>query len=190
MQNEFLKYIRSFSIRERVAFSLGIAQKVSLCLKEHAEIYASVCKALNVAWDWEESLLTTGNMIDEHVTLVHVPLWLKDDSGQVFEVLTNQQQVKAITAIVAILLYVAWHAYGQSGEICVTDPVNESGEDNIDDALSCAIGSGQITQLFLSELHSAIVTSSSCNDPVPRYYATHVLGHRINRSIVFDVINK
>jgi len=87
-------------------------------------------------------------------------------------------------AIITALLYVAWHAFGQAGVSAVTDPVNECSEACIDIIISDALASGAVDADVLTAVRRALVQAASTSPAIARYYAPHLLGPPINRTVL------
>jgi hypothetical protein len=178
MQRDLLDRVAEFfSIRERVAFTLGMAQCAARALAGAPALFTAARHALDAAWQWQTSPSLSG---DE---LVYEHLMREDERGLANLSLPNGRECDAVNAVVSALFYVAWHADGQAGIRFPAEPVNESGEDNVELTLKYAFASGELTQDLVNRLFEAIRRAPTASE-YPRYYAAHALGGPVDRALI------
>jgi hypothetical protein len=92
--------LEKLTIRARVAFVLGVADRVMLNLIEHSTAFDAGSKAISAGWRWVEGgSISANELYDNHVENLAIQSSMIDNP--------------ALGTVISALYYVMWHAFKQ-----------------------------------------------------------------------------
>jgi hypothetical protein len=150
------------AIRARVAFALGIAERVLPVLLKNADAFQAARAALDDGWRWEQGeSLRASKLYESHIEALAV-------QGSL---LSNVEESAAMCAVTSAFFYVLWHAFRQelsTSQVSEGDVPNDMAdvtEEVIDEMCDFAARTSVCDRHWISALATRLSTDVRATNP-------------------------
>ena len=155
-----MEFIKSITVRGRVAFYLAIAQKLFEELKKDDDGYIQANEALNQCWSWLEGNDLSGDELCEYLENE------KDTGLMVFSSNVQGDPIKEPVWIVIItsLMYTIWQAYQTKNEKYLPESIEQVDESAIDYLIEYAYKCSSFKEIWLESLKNYLLENHNISD--------------------------
>jgi len=167
MNNTLNKFIKTVTIRARVAYVLGIAEHIISDIKSDSSGYLLAKEAIKTAWAWQNNANISADVLNEY-------LMNENEEGLlIHEQEASEDIVSAWITITTAIAYVAWQAYKQKNEF-PPGALCEVSEEIVEQVIEYASKTNVYDAYFVNKLSEYLNTKCSTQK-------SNELGKPINR---------